>query len=87
VGPVLIVGRDIRPGIYANLSDGECHWTRFKRVTGTAYDIALTERFEGPRMIEVQATDAAFAGLGCHLRRIGPARPFGKPVAQESYPP
>jgi hypothetical protein len=63
------VGSDIRPGKYKTAgpdgSGGGCYWSRLKDLDGGVDSIVANDILQGPGVVVVKRSDAAFETNGC----------------------
>lgn len=61
-----VVGEDIEAGTYRNGGDGGwCYWERLSGLSGEFGDIIANGNPDGPAVVEISKSDAAFASQGC----------------------
>lgn len=61
-----VVGEDIEPGVYRNSGDGSyCYWERLSGLSGEFDDIIANGAPDGPAVVEIASSDAAFSSQGC----------------------
>lgn len=61
-----IVGKQIKPGVYQSNAGVSCYWERLAGLSGKYEDLLDNGGFRrGPKLVEVKATDFAFASQGC----------------------
>ena len=57
------VGTDIQPGLYRTMADN-CYWARLRNLTGRD-DLIANNGTDGPKYVEILATDVAFSSTRC----------------------
>jgi hypothetical protein len=63
---VHVVGDDIQPGRYfVTEPDDFCYWARLGGLDGESEQILQNQIPEGPALVEIRPTDAAFETSGC----------------------
>lgn len=60
-----LVGRDIQPGTYRAPAQAGCYWERDKDTSGTLDSIIANDNADGPVVVTIAPTDAAFKAQGC----------------------
>lgn len=61
-----LVGTDIQPGTYrGNPQNESCYWERLSGVGGTFDEIITNENADGPTVVEIRSSDAAFSSEDC----------------------
>lgn len=61
-----IVGKQIKAGVYQSDAGVSCYWERLAGLSGRYVDLLDNGGFRrGPKLVEVKATDFAFASQGC----------------------
>lgn len=61
-----VVGEDIEPGVYRNSGDwSSCYWERLSGLSGEFGDIIANGIPDGPVVVEIAGSDAAFSSQGC----------------------
>ncbi len=87
---LLVVGKDIEPGMYRTQSNGrDCFWERLSGLNGTIGEIVAQGFNDGPILVEIKGSDRGFNSQGCArwTKDISPLRseaelddPFGEGV-------
>jgi hypothetical protein len=59
---IFLVDRDIQPGTYANIHNGNCYWARLSGFGGTSQDLIANDFIPdpGPVLVSIAATDVGF---------------------------
>lgn len=61
-----VVGKDIEPGVYRSSGQGSwCYWERLSGLSGEFGDIIANGAPDGPAVVEIESSDAAFSSQGC----------------------
>lgn len=62
---VHLVGTDIQPGTYRNDGQSGCYWARRSGVSGDSGEILANDIVNGPTVVAIAASDAAFQSSRC----------------------
>jgi hypothetical protein len=87
-----LVGQDIRPGTYRAAASSGCYWEREKNPVGSTDSILANDNADGPVVVEILPSDAAFMARDCgDFHRIGSAatasaQPASAPATVEPQP-
>lgn len=60
-----LVGTDIQLGTYKSDGTGPCYWARLSDTSGSLDAIITNHAGDGPAVVTIAASDAAFQSQGC----------------------